>query len=421
MAIVKKIRDNSGSGKEFEDVTTSEVTYDTTPQLGSFNAVTSDGVAKALEVATEIPVVSAETNGKVLTASWDAETSTGSTEWGDAGSGVPEYSTTEDGKVLGVVDNFGTAELQWVEPTKVKYANQELTVRPPDGAPSLIVDTSNATPVTDTEPYSGDVMDYSSSELIVVFSGALGTMDLASCTLSIVSNIDATGITLGDLEFNYYRIDHGDDSYTEEPISPMVVTGATSASPSKILAGDYVVPIVPNPDPSYPDLCVKVTYSGSPDQADLDAFVNQLSSSVWPWSVGGDVRVAAGYSLKPAVLPDITGQAGKVLGVVDNFGTAELQWVNAGGTTYVSGSSATVNVSEDSVTTNSVDVTGIVVGADVKSAIVQWTVASTTTLPTVTDGTNPLKASVNNPASLTVGRTVQVSILNGTWVCAEFA
>jgi hypothetical protein len=124
----------------------------------------------------------------------------------------------------------------------------------------------------------------------------------------------------------------------------------------------------------------------------------------------------------PNEIPEYTtSEDGKVLGVVDNSGSAELQWVGTG-TTYVSGSSASVSLSaDDTVVTNSVDVTGITVGAGVHSAIVQWVVDSTTTLPTVTDGTNALKASVNNPASLTVGRTVQVSILNGTWVCAEFA
>jgi hypothetical protein len=99
-----------------------------------------------------------------------------------------------------------------------------------------------------------------------------------------------------------------------------------------------------------------------------------------------------------------------------------MEWVEGGVPYYTESSSAYVGVhTNNEVVTSTADVTSIVVDANVKSAIVQWVVASTTTLPTVTDGTNPLKASVNNPASLTVGRTVQVSILNGTWVCAEFA
>ena len=113
---------------------------------------------------------------------------------------------------------------------------------------------------------------------------------------------------------------------------------------------------------------------------------------------------------------------GKVLSVAVYGDTAAMEWAEPqGGTEYVPGSSASVSLSDDNqVVTNSVDVTSIVVGANVKSAVVQWKVNSTTTLPTVTSGGSPLGASVNNPASLTVGHIVQVSILNGTWVCAEF-
>lgn len=93
-----------------------------------------------------------------------------------------------------------------------------------------------------------------------------------------------------------------------------------------------------------------------------------------------------------------------------------------GGLGYENASTASVTLSvNDLVVSDSVDVTSITVNPGVTSGIVQWVVNSTTTLPTVTDGTNALKAAVNNPSSLTVGRTVQVSILNGTWVCAEFA
>ena len=241
MSISKIINVNDGSGRSFEENTIAELQFDMKPEVGSFNAVTSDAVARAVAGASgEVPEVTEGDNGKILTAIYDEGGP--AVEWGDAPSGVPEYSASDEGKVLGVVTEGveDTPALGWVEP--------------------------------------------------------------------------------------------------------------------------------PNELPSY-----------------------------------------------------TTSDEGKVLGVVDNSGSAELQWVGTG-TTYVSGSSASVSLSaDDTVVTNSVDVTGITVGAGVHSAIVQWVVDSTTTLPTVTDGTNALKASVNNPASLTVGRTVQVSILNGTWVCAEFA
>lgn len=94
-----------------------------------------------------------------------------------------------------------------------------------------------------------------------------------------------------------------------------------------------------------------------------------------------------------------------------------------GGLGYENASTASVTLSvNDLVVSDSVDVTSITVDSGVTNGIVQWTIDSNTTLPTVVDGNNnALAASVNNPSSLTVGRTVQVSILNGTWTCSEFA
>lgn len=127
-----------------------------------------------------------------------------------------------------------------------------------------------------------------------------------------------------------------------------------------------------------------------------------------------------GFDVKNPV-PDISGvAAGSVLAKSSGSG---MEWVAGGVPSYLEITTGTANIGRDnSVITSTADVTSIIVDADVKSAVVQWVVNSNTALPTVTDSNNvPLKASVNNPASLTVGRTVQVSILNGTWVCAEFA
>ena len=231
---------------------------------------------------------------------------------------VPSPEDVTDGAVL----TAGYDSAQWEMPTKVEYANQELKVQPPSGL-SLTIDTSEATPVTGTESYIGMVQSFNSSTLIIATTGWLGEKDLVSGTLHIPEDIEATGITLNDLELNYYQGDHG--SYTEESVSPMVVTGATSASPSKILAGDYVIPVVPNPDPTYGTLCVKFTYSGSPDQADLDAFASALESTLDGWAVTGDMQAVTGYSIKPAVLPTLTGNAGKVLAV--NSGATGTEWV----------------------------------------------------------------------------------------------
>ena len=231
---------------------------------------------------------------------------------------LPSPEGVENGAVL----TAGYDSAQWELPTKVEYANQELTVQPPYGE-SLTIDASDATPAQGTESYEEAFQTLNSSTLIAATTGWLGGKDLVSGTLYIPYDIEATGITLNDLEFNYYQGDHG--SYTEESVSPMVVTGAISASPSKILAGNYTIPIVPNPDPTYDSLCIKFTYSGSPDQADLDAFVSELENGIPDWRVTGDIRVVTGYSIKPAVLPSLTGNAGKVLAV--NSGATGTEWV----------------------------------------------------------------------------------------------
>jgi hypothetical protein len=129
------------------------------------------------------------------------------------------------------------------------------------------------------------------------------------------------------------------------------------------------------------------------------------------------------YKQLSALGPSTTNGCFTNCGVNTSRGNIELAKIptSYGGLGYESASSASVTLSvNDLVVQDSEDVASIEVNPGVTSGIVQWTVASRTTLPTVTDGRHSLKASVNNPASLTVGHTVQVSILNGTWVCAEF-
>ena len=122
-----------------------EMVLDTTPTVNSTTPVTSDGLARAIAGASgEVPVVTENDNGKVLSAIYDEHgpavewadapselpsvtgnagkvlsVNSGATgvEWADAPSGVPEYSAADNGKVLGVVTTGveETPELDWVE------------------------------------------------------------------------------------------------------------------------------------------------------------------------------------------------------------------------------------------------------------------------------------------------------------------
>ena len=111
MAYWKKIANSNAVPVLKEDLV-----FDTTPTVNSFNPVTSDGVARAVAGASgEVPVVTENDNGKVLSAIYDEHGP--AVEWADAPSGVPEYSAAEAGKVLGVVTTGveETPELDWVD------------------------------------------------------------------------------------------------------------------------------------------------------------------------------------------------------------------------------------------------------------------------------------------------------------------
>lgn len=79
--ITKKI-----NGGNFEPVVTGEIVLDATPTVNSFNTVTSDGIARAIAGASgEVPVVTENDNGKVLTAVYDAGGP--AVEWAEAQGG----------------------------------------------------------------------------------------------------------------------------------------------------------------------------------------------------------------------------------------------------------------------------------------------------------------------------------------------
>ncbi|SHI35066.1 hypothetical protein [Fibrobacter sp. UWP2] len=71
---------------KFQSETISELVFDTTPTVNSFNTVTSDGVARAIAGASgQVPQVTKNDNGKVLTAVYDAGGP--AVEWAEAQGG----------------------------------------------------------------------------------------------------------------------------------------------------------------------------------------------------------------------------------------------------------------------------------------------------------------------------------------------
>lgn len=128
---------------QYEPVSTDNLVLDDRPISGSFNGITSDAVYKAISVDPgNVPAVESTDDGKVLTASYGA--GGGSFAWATPEapqSDIPEYSSTEVGKVLGVVadyDNVTNGQpstiLDWVDqpanelPAQLGTAGQVLTV-----------------------------------------------------------------------------------------------------------------------------------------------------------------------------------------------------------------------------------------------------------------------------------------------------
>ena len=115
------------------DVTTDAVsgalTVDEVPALNSLNPVSSDGVARAvIQAGAELPTRGSSDTGKVLTVA----NSDGDLEWDEPADGIPDMAG-QNGKLLSAVDNGGTMEAQWVNPPEsypsvAGNANKVLTV-----------------------------------------------------------------------------------------------------------------------------------------------------------------------------------------------------------------------------------------------------------------------------------------------------
>lgn len=433
MAIVKRIEDNSGSGKTFESVTTSQIVYDTTPQLGSFNPVTSDGVAKALAGASgEVPVVNPGDAGKVLTAGFDGDTPT----------------------------------VSWEEPQGTEYTAGD----------GISIDGNNVISCTVQSPTAGDGIAISDSGvvgvnrgngLIFYYNAEQYGSQVGDAFKYHVGHISGDGADIG-FYINISAPQFGDFYSPDVPPGNYLAVVAANPSDTSIYA---IGPVITNPFWEDADGIngvygavihtggASLSFSGTINVHFGNAFRNCVDSNgdillylcgtidstrlngsgngpggsacasiMWgpydntrPYfriTLGGELAGPGALS----VAEPVPSTAGVPNSAVLAMGNSGMEWVEGGVPSYMDITSGTVSIARDNtVVTSTADMTSIIVGANVKSAVVQWTVASTTALPTVTDGTNALKAAVNNPSSLTVGRTVQVSILNGTWVCAEFA
>lgn len=81
------------------------------------NAQSGAAVAQALSGTGQVPSVGSGDDGKVLKATYNSSTGTGSFAWDSAPSGVPSTTPSDVGKVLGVLAGTGGQTLDWVNKT----------------------------------------------------------------------------------------------------------------------------------------------------------------------------------------------------------------------------------------------------------------------------------------------------------------
>lgn len=81
------------------------------------NAQSGTAVAQALSGTGQVPSVGSGDDGKVLKATYNSSTGTGSFAWDSAPSGVPSTTPSDVGKVLGVLAGTGGQTLDWVNKT----------------------------------------------------------------------------------------------------------------------------------------------------------------------------------------------------------------------------------------------------------------------------------------------------------------
>ena len=115
MAVTKIINSET---KNYKPLLTDKLVLDDAPKSGSFNAITSDAVYKAISVDPgNVPAVAEGDNGKVLTASYSE--GEGSFAWATPEAPADELPSIEGnaGKVLAV--NSGATGVEWVNFTSI--------------------------------------------------------------------------------------------------------------------------------------------------------------------------------------------------------------------------------------------------------------------------------------------------------------
>lgn len=329
MAINKIINVNDGSGREFTENTVAELKFDVTPQLGSFNTVTSDGIFKAISGASgEVPAVNPGDAGKVLTAGFDGDTPTVSweepqgTEY-TAGDGI-EINAQNAVSVnvgTGLSINSGTPvdmTLKAIKRNGTYWSIGQLTAQ---AVAAIKGNASLKFTVLDEYKLGADPYEqqYSFDEARIVIvpqlSGVPG-YPIKSDAYSIMSSTNIRSAFVAGSTSEWPYVMPANTQVTVDFSNPTVGSD-TSWSAVEANPTGYMLAITKFDSSSSHVFgeCARLSASGSdPEQKDV---------ATLEYTVPGDNSL----EVSNPVPNYTTSEDGKVLGVVDNSGTAELQWV----------------------------------------------------------------------------------------------
>ena len=323
MALTKILNDEN---KSFQPVLTDKLVYDTKPTVNSFNGITSDAVARAIAGASgEVPAVTESDNGKILTAIYDAGGA--AVEWADAPSGIPDM-TSQDGKILGAVDNGGTMEAQWISKpvSNVTTSDKQFVVGVNGAGLPITVDCANATAVGTSSTFTenGSYTTMSNKPCVNFPLAHLDPCSLGSGTATLTIPEDITYDT-SNMIINIVGCFYWNESTHSS--GPNCNISESILSTGKIKAGTYTISGA-NPAASYGyDNGITILVNGSGNSPAWDNFVSAFTEAIQSWTLSYTASEVTGYSITPAVLPTVTGNAGKILTV--NSGANGVEWANA--------------------------------------------------------------------------------------------
>lgn len=298
MALTKIINDEN---KSYRPVLTDKLVLDAKPTVNSFNSITSDAVARAIAGASgEVPQVTENDNGKVLTAIYD-----------DGGAAV-EWATAQGGE-----SNVTTSDHQFV--VGVNGTGVPITVDCIGGTPVM-----EPGYITD----NGEFKTNSNNYLYIIFDLQLPNNNLGTdtATLTVPEDIDlsATGYGIGTAYVTYWN----NSTNSANPLG--TITGLCDTANKVIKAGTYTISGANNFPSSYPDgIGVYIPGGGSSDAtAAAQALLEEAAPSM---TMSRAAQVVTGYKVTPAPYKITDSMVSKDIYALCEAGVENFAYVNGDG------------------------------------------------------------------------------------------